>query len=215
MAMTHIGDRTAALLLAGLLLGVGCMAYGSGPPTVAIADLDSMDDGAVVKVRGVLVHAWRYDSGLENMILADLEDGSTVKLTHQSAASAAFTSVLSIGDEVSVLGEVRHAGGSLTLWVASGDLLLLRQSDAVLSVSAVCENWQLFEGDSLNIRGVVCEVDGDIALSDADGQSRIALFDAPYGLWQLVGTAVVLECRLTLSTEELRFGLEVSSFSVP
>ncbi|MCU0859860.1 MAG: hypothetical protein MUE55_04680 [Thermoplasmata archaeon] len=215
MALHRMGDRTAAAVLGAMLLGIGYMAADSGPPTIGIADVDAVEDGAVVRLQGVLAHAWRYDSGLETLLLADLGDGSTVKLAHQVTGPTAFTSLLSIGDEVSSVGEVRRSGESTTMWVSDDGIRLMRQSEAVLSVDAICRNWLLFEGDPLNVSGLLQpgSLPGDLVLSDREGGARIALFDPPSGLDGLLGRAVVLECELQLSTEEMRFGLLVRSYA--
>lgn len=215
MATVGIGNRSAAAVLGALLLGIGLIAAGSGPPTVAIAAIDSVEEGAIVRVFGTVVHAWRYDSGLETMLLADLSDGSTVKLAHQSAASAAYTSTLRIGDEVASVGEVSHGDGGTTLWVTGADFQLVRESEAALTVEEICENWQLFEGDAMTIRGTIREgtLPGEWALADVDGHHWIVLFGPPLGLLLLKGSVVTLECELVLSTEELRFGLVVRSYA--
>jgi len=215
VSLLKIGDRAAAALLGALLLGVGFVAHGSGPPTVSIADIDTVEDGTVVRLTGVLVHAWRYDSGLETMLLADLQDGSTVKLAHQSPGSPGYTSFLSVGDEVSSVGEVRRYGEGTTVWVSDDGIRLTRESEAALTVGAICQNWLLFEGDHLNVSGVLAAGDppGELVLSDQDGLARIAVFHPPSGLESLVGKPVVLECQLVLSTEELRFGFVVRSFA--
>jgi hypothetical protein len=215
MSLLRIGDRAAAVLLGALLLGVGFVAYGSGPPTVSIADVDMVEDGTVVRLTGVLVHAWRYDSGLETMLLADLQDGSTVKLAHQSSDSPGYTSFLSIGDEVASVGEVRRIGESTTVWVSDDAIRLIKQSETVLTVGAICRNWLLFEGDHLNVSGLLAAGDlpGEMVLSDLDGPGSIAVFRPPSGLEPLMGRTVILECEMVLSTEELRFGLVVRSFA--
>lgn len=215
MALHRIGDRTAAAVLGAMLLGIGYLAADSGPPTIGIAEVDAVEDGAVVSLQGVLVHAWRYDSGLETLLLADLKDGSTVKLAHQANGPVAFTSLLSIGDEISSVGEVRRSGESTTMWVSDDGIRLMRQSEAVLSVDAICRNWLLFEGDPLNVSGLLQPgtLPGELVLSDQDGGVRIALFDPPYGLDEYIGRVVMLDCELRLSTEEMRFGLLVCSYT--
>jgi hypothetical protein len=216
MTVLRLGDRAAATLLGVLLLGIGFVAQDSGPPTVLIAEIELIEDGAVVRLTGVLVHAWMYDSGLETMLLADLEDGSTVKLAHQSSASPSYTSLLSIGDEVSSVGEVRRIGGSITVWVPDDGIRLTRRSEEALTVGAICRNWLLFEGDLLNVTGKLSEGDapGTLALRDMAGPDSITVFDPPPALESMAGRVVTLECELVLSTEELRFGLEVSSFAL-
>lgn len=192
------------------------MAADSGPPTIRIADVESVENGSVIRLQGVLVHAWKYDSGLETLLLADLGDGSTVKLAHQADGPTVFTALLSIGDEVSSFGEVRRSGESITMWVSDDGILLMRQSETVLSVDAICRNWLLFEGDPLNVSGLLQpgSLPGEMVLSDQECGARIALFDPPYGLEGCLGRTVVLECVLRLSTEEMRFGLLVRSYAV-
>jgi len=200
-----------ALLLSAMLLLVST----ASPPTVPIGQVFSFDDGSVVVLIGVIVDMFLRDGGAENLVLADITDGATVRVYCNPGLHEQPSHFLTIGDEARVQGEVSSSGSSPVLFATSDGITLSRRAESVLSMEALCRNWVLFEGDSFKTNGVVItgEVSGSYRLSDPEFKHSVLLRSDHIELAGYVGKRVTITTVLRLDPDTMSLVLMASSLS--
>lgn len=180
-----------AAILACILGSIMLLGSSAEPPLVSIASLSNLEDGAVVRVVGVLVAYKRYDSGAESLTLADLGDGAVTRVVSSPGIRPQPSAFVDIGDEVLVKGEVSINGSSAVVFAMSDDVSISRASELVLTVEALSKNWLLFEGDIVRVRGII-ELTGEGAgmrLRDLSAGCSITILQQSADLGPFVGVA--------------------------
>ncbi len=176
--------------------------------------LSSLDDGTPVVVGGVVVESWSSDSGSRSIILADIEAGSTVRVTYMLDASSRDLE-LHIGDEVCASGQLEVSGGSPVIWSQPSQVLVTKESQEVVTVSLISRAWDLFVDDRFHTRGVLTTTSGDTyRLMDAHGGTSIALVLGLADASRYAQKTVVVDATLRLDSETMSFFLEVHSISL-
>lgn len=200
-----------ALLMSGMLLLVST----ASPPTVPIEQVFSFDDGSVVVLIGVIVDMFLRDDGAENLVLADITDGATVRVYCNPGLHEQPSHFLSIGDEARVQGEVSSSGSSPVLFATSDGITISRRAESVLSMEALCRNWALFEGDSFKTNGMVItgEGTGCYRLSDPEVKHSVLLRSDRTELAGYVGKRVTITAVLRLDPGTMSLVLIASSLS--
>jgi len=200
-----------ALLLSAMLLLVST----ASPPVIPIGQVFSFDDGSVIVLIGVIVDMFLRDGGAENLVLADITDGATVRIYCNPGLHEQPSHFLSIGDEARVQGEVSSSGSSPVLFTTSDGISLLRRAESVLSMETLCRNWALFEGDSFKTNGVVItgEVTGSYRLSDPEIKHSVLLRSDHTELAGYVGKRVTITAVLRLDPDTMSLVLMASSLS--
>jgi hypothetical protein len=200
-----------ALLLSAMLLLVST----ASPPTVPIGQVFSFDDGSAVVLTGVIVDMFLRDDGAENLVLADITDGATIRIYCNPGLHEQPSHFLSIGDEARVQGEVSSAGSSPVLFTTSDGITLSRRAESVLSMEALCRNWALFEGDCFKTNGMVItgEVIGSYRLSDPELKHSVLLRSDHTELAGYVGKRVTITAVLRLDPDTMSLVLMASSLS--
>jgi hypothetical protein len=199
-----------ALLLSAMLLLVSM----SSPPTVPLSQVPAFDDGTVVVIFGVLVDIYLRDGGAESFVLADITEGTTLRIYCSDGLRDRPSQLLLIGDEVRVQGEVSCSGSSPIVFTTSDGVTLSKKAESVLSVEALGRNWALFEGDSFRMCGLVIpgETSGSFRLADPKTQHSIAL-RSDSELTGFVGKRVTVTALLRLDQETMSLVLIASSVS--
>lgn len=200
-----------ALLLSAMLLLVST----SSPPTVPIGQVFSFDDGSAVVLTGVIVDMFLRDDGAENLVLADITDGATIRVYCNPGLHEQPSHFLSIGDEARVQGEVSSSGSSPVLFATSDGITLSRRAESVMSLEALCRNWALFEGDSFKTYGMVItgEATGSYRLSDPELKHSVLLRSDHNELAGYVGKRVTITAVLRLDPDAMSLVLMASSLS--
>jgi hypothetical protein len=198
-----------ALLLSAMLL----LASMSSPPTVALGQVSSFDDGSVIVLVGVVVDIYLRDDGAESLVLADMTNGDTVRVYCSKGLRDQPSKFISIGDEVRVQGEVSCSGSSPLLFATSDSMTLSRKAGSVMSVEVLCRNWALFEGDSLRIAGLVIlgEAAGSLRLCDPITMQSISVRSDDCELAGLIGKRVTVTACLRLDQGTMALVLIASS----
>lgn len=195
------GVEVISTCLILLLSSIVLLGSSSGPPTVGISSVDDIEDGTTIRVVGVLVDLRLYDSGAEGLILADLGDGTVVKVVSMLGIKVQPSSYLRVGDEVLVTGEVSSLESSPVIFSSSDDLKLQRKSEVVLTVESLARNWHLFDGDIVRVKGIVdSSASGGLRLYDCSSRSSIAVLHGDVDAGRFVGSTVTLTATLRFDT---------------
>jgi len=129
------------------------------PPTVAISQVPQLEDGMRVEIVGMLVDIWRYESGAESLVLSEFDGGSSVKVLSSKGIRCQPSQYADIGDELHIIGELSKSGLAPTIFAKSDDISVSRESEQYLTVEVLTNCWELFEGDSIRIGGIL-DLDG-------------------------------------------------------
>ena len=194
-SQTH---KTVAFFLVGLLSSLVLLGSSSEPPIVHIYDISSLEGGTIVEFIGLLVELRVYDSGTERLVIADAEDGCTIRVVCSDGICPQPSSYASIGDELKVIGKISSSDDGALVFTNSDRITMMRGSETVLSVRTVTSNWVLFEGDTIRINGVL-ETDGfdsSPRLVECSGGFSIAVGSCQVGLDGLIGQSVIVTARL-------------------
>lgn len=148
---TLAASATGALTLCLVVLA----AFGSSAPAVSIAALASIDEGSTVQTVGLVADLWAWDDGTENLLLVEVSSRCTVVVVCHPAIRAQPSAYIDIGDEVRVSGRVFGSFSPRELHTDSDRLALVRPCEFVMTVDALANSWQLFEGDEISVRGVL------------------------------------------------------------
>lgn len=196
------GVEVLSTCLILLLSSIVLLGSSSGPPTVEISSVDDIEDGTTIRVVGILVDLRLYDSGAEGLILADLDDGTVVKVVSMPGINVQPSSYLRVGDEVLVTGEVSASESSPVIFSSSDDLRLQRKSEMVLTVESLARNWHLFDGDIVRVKGVLdsSASGGGLRLYDCSSGTSIAVLHGDADAGRFVGCTVTLTATLQFNT---------------
>lgn len=164
---------TASVTLALVLV----VSTSSPVPILPISALGNLDDGTSARTKGLVAELITWDDGTENLILVDAPSGRTLTVVCEKAACAQPSSYVHTGDEVEVMGQVYGTYSSKRLYTDSDRVTLLQASRFVLTVDSLVGCWRLFEGDSIEIRGILVQgaSNGGIALRAFASSSAVAL----------------------------------------
>lgn len=211
----HVKEARTIAFAEALLLGtVAVLSASSGPPVVMIQSVPSIEEGTVVRVSGHVVDIWSWDDGTENIVLADLGSGATLRVVCRAGAGQPPSESPSVGDLVLVTGEVARSGVQ-TLLIVGGDgpELVSRSADA-LTLGDLARNWRLFEGDDIGIKGLlVSDIDGNYVLSDLDLTRSLRLSGSTTGLARLAGHAVVVTGVIVVEESTMSLEFRVDSIA--
>ena len=101
--------KALAFIEAVLLVALALLSAGSEPPVVDIPSVPSIDEGTVVRVSGHVVDIWAWDDGSENLVLADLASGATLRaLCREELHRRRTYPQRSAGDEGDLPGQPSH-----------------------------------------------------------------------------------------------------------
>ena len=204
------GPRMLAAVFALMLSVVLLVSSSSKIPTVSIDQLSSLDGGSEVRLVGVVVGLSLNEGGSEDVIIADVQQGTTVKIICMSGTRPLPSRYISIGDEVSLTGATADSSPNV-VFTTSDDIVVTRGSESTLTVGILASNWLLFEGDSFTVGGVLIERDrGSFALSDLDGLHTIRVVFAGE-LSGYVGKNVLVTAQLRLDSATMALVLSASS----
>jgi len=191
-------ERTLAVVLMCILSSIVLLGSSGGPPLVAISTLPEVEEGTTVKASGVLVDLRLYDSGAEGIVIADLDDGAVAKIISTPGIKAQPSAYARIGDELLIEGEVSVSGTTSIIFTSSDDVLVVSQSELVLTVESVSRNWFLFEGDVVRIKGFLERTGLGIGLRlyDRTDGCSIAVIPGDFDLERFVGSVITLTATL-------------------
>jgi len=209
-------EKTLAVVLMCMLSSMVLLGSSGGPPIVAISTIHDIEDGTTVKVVGVLVDLRLYDSGAEGIVIADLDDGAVAKIISAPGIKVPPSAYARIGDELLVEGEVSASGTASIIFTNSDEVLVMSQSELVLTVEAVSRNWFLFDGDMVRIKGFLERTGLGIGLrlyDPVDGCS-IAVIPGDFDLYRFVGSTITLTATLRFD-HWLSALVLVPSYAVP
>lgn len=213
---TLLDHRYLVAILAVLLSVMLLLVSRSSPPTVPIRLVPTFEDGSIVHLIGVIVDMSLRDGGAEVLVIADISEGTTLRVYCDHGLNEQPSRFLSVGDEVRVHGEVSTLGSSPILFTTSDGIFLSRKSESVLSMDALYRNWAILEGDSFRMSGLVINggESGSYRLSDPKVQQSILLRPDHLDLASQVGKKVTLTVVLRLDQETMSLVLIASSFSL-
>lgn len=206
MARNRALVKRLAALEAVLLAAMVILSGKSQPPLVSISDFATLEEGAVVSVIGLVAENWLYESGSEGVLLTDSSSSSTLRVICARAIKPMPSQYLSIGDEVSVQGEVARGATGLCLAATSDGIERLRTSAVALTVAILCKNWMVFLNDRILVRGILLidEETGGWRLADAYSERSVSLvmecppLSAPNRVVEVLGSMVLDEDRMEL-----------------
>jgi hypothetical protein len=206
-----LDHKLIAIVFACLLSAMLMLSCRSTPPSVPISQLKSLESGSVISIVGLVISKWCPDSGAYTLVLMDPIDGSRAKVVSSEGSSKQPLSTLSIGDEVCVLGEVSQGPTSPTVFAARMGISLLRESEAVLDVQIVCQNWNAFENDRINLTGTLEPGNEDVSayLVDEKNDVTLPVFKTQQSPPLQFDKEVRLDCTLVLDSSRMRFILLV------
>ncbi|OGS42533.1 MAG: hypothetical protein A3K67_07625 [Euryarchaeota archaeon RBG_16_62_10] len=204
--------KALAFIEAVLLVALALLSAGSEPPVVDIPSVPSIDEGTVVRVSGHVVDIWAWDDGSENLVLADLASGATLRALCRPCPGAQPSDRASIGDLVSATGEVARSGLQTMLVVEAGGIVLVSQSEEALGLEELASNWALFERDEISLRGLLVPDGGaSFVLSDLGMTRALRLSGGGTELARLVGQVVVVTGVLEMDAATMSLELRVES----
>jgi len=193
-----LDEKAVAIILVCILSSIILLGTSGGPPLVEISDVQTIEDGMTVKVVGSLVDLRTYDSGSESMIIASLNDRTTIKVVSTPGVKPQPSAYAHVGDELQIDGEIGNSGTVPVIFTTSDDVTRLRRSEQVLTVEVVSNNWLLFEGDVIRIKGILrtTGVGVGIRFYDCADRYSIAIMSNDHDLTRYVGSTVTLTATL-------------------
>lgn len=200
MRIRSADRRLFVLVLGALLSAMILVSSSSRIPTVAVHEVPMFEDGEVVRLIGLVVDIVLYDTGSEGLVLTDVGDEATVKVVCSHGDKELPSRYLAIGDEACASGEISNQRMPPVLFASSDDIELIRSSETALSVSLLSQHWSQFEGDHVQINGLVIQGDlvGSYRLTDPDLIHSIELRSGEFDLWGFVGKRITVHAVLKL-----------------
>ena len=189
-----LDEKTIATVLACLLSSIVLLGASADPPIVSISSVSGVESGTTVRIEGVLVDHKRYDSGAEGLTLADLDGGAVVRVVSSPGIKPQPSMYARIGDELLIEGEVSINGSSVVVFASSDGIMMSRASELVLTVDALSRNWQLFEGDTVRVKGIL-ELTGTstgMRLHDLSNGCSITVLMREVDISSYVGSPITL-----------------------
>jgi len=153
--ITSSDQRIIALLLACFLCSVVMLGHSASPPDVPISQIPQLEDGMEVRVSGLMVDLWEYESGAESLVLAESDGGHTVKVISSPATRPQPSEYADVGDKLRVVGELSKTCFLPTIFTRSDGISVIQESEDALDVDVLARNWHLFDGDCIRIGGVI------------------------------------------------------------
>ena len=153
--ITSADQRVIALLLACLLCSVVILGNASSPPEVTIALIPHLEDGLDIRISGLMVDLYEYESGAESFILAEPDSGNTVKVVSSPATRPQPSEYANLGDRLRVIGELSKTGFVPTVFTSSDEVSVIQESEDALTVDILARNWNLFDGDCIRVGGIL------------------------------------------------------------
>jgi hypothetical protein len=174
--MILLDTRIAAVLSAGLLSSVVLLACSTPPLTASIEELWDLSEDADLTTVGSLVSLRVFESGSEVIVLADTMSGRTARVVCTFGPGPPPSARASIGDTVSVHGQCTIEEGAPVVYCRYPDVIVLHQSEEVLTVAVLGTSWQLFIGDTFCIGGIaMLDPDRGPRLVDSEGGCSIEM----------------------------------------
>ena len=203
--------RAISLLSICLTSSLFLLAINSEPPSVSVSEACAMEDGAKVSATGVLTRLWVYESGYEGLLLADCEQGDTVRVMCSKGRADMPSLWASVGDAVRVEGHVSRDAYETIIFSSSDRVGLVQRAEFVLDVDILSLHWRLFEFDRFNISGVAVPggVDGEWFLGNGDGSMVISMRLDEARVDLRPGDRLALDCTLLVDTETMTIFLRV------
>lgn len=187
------------------------LALGADPPSVSVAEACDMEDGARVRTTGVLTRLWVYESGYEALLLADCEQGDTVRVMCSRGREDMPSRWAAVGDAILVEGHVARDAYETVIFSSSDRVDLVQRAEFVMDVGILSMHWRLFEYDRFNISGVAVPgvAEGEWLLGDDDGPCVISVKMDEQCDALRPGDRLTLDCTLFVDTETLTIYLRV------
>lgn len=203
--------RQLTMILSATLSALVVLSAASPIPVVPISSVQDLDEGAEVKVLGVVADMRRFDSGTEAIVLVDLGDGSSITVYCVEGLGTPPGYYANIGDELSAAGKVVRSGGRASLLSSAGQMALSRAAEYVLTASLLSENWESFLGDEITIRGEIIQDQdtGGVRLRDQSSEVSIALQSDSTEIRFYADFSVVLAGKLLMDQQTLSLLISV------
>lgn len=150
-----MNTQLIAILLALSLASLIALGSMDGEQVVPISRLPSVDSGMIVTVVGILTDLWIHDSGLESLVVTDCQLEVVVRVVCSCGIASMPSEYISIGDELSVTGEVSNDRLPPTIFAVSDHVELERSSEDVLTMQLLASHWQMFIDDSITVKGIL------------------------------------------------------------
>jgi hypothetical protein len=209
----RVDQRTLALLLACLLASVTMLGLESSPPSVTVSQLPHLEDGMKVRIKGLLVDLWKYETGSESLVLAEPGWSGTLRVVSSPATLPQPSRYADLGDELVVLGDLSKSGSVPTVYSTSDRISVSKESEDILTVDMLRDNWMLFEGDSVRLRCVLY-YDGlraGLRLFNPGKDCSLAANMGGLDASRFVGSQVLVTGTLAIDQRTLSLALTVSS----
>lgn len=170
-----------ATVLLLFLSSIVCLGLGTEVPNVELAEMSLVDDGQEVVTRGLLVDLWKYDSGLESLVLATSDGQITLRVQVSKGVQPQPSTYVRYGDALRVFGRLSNSGSEMSIHCDGDSVSVEERAEAALTVRTLSRAWELFLGDEVRIRGVVLSpiVSEGWRLFDIDLQCSIKLMGRP------------------------------------
>ena len=210
----HATDqRTVALLFACFLASISMLASSSSPPSVTISQIPQLEDGMKVRISGIMVDLWKYESGSESLVLAEPAGGFSVKVVSSPANRPQPSKYADVGDELLVMGELSKSGQVPMIFARSDGISVARESEDVLTIDIIAKNWMLFDGDCIRVKGLL-DFDGletELRLFSYDASISLRLMMGDLGVEGYIGSEVLVSGTLMFDSRTLSIVLLVKS----
>ena len=151
-----------------------------------------------LKIVGAMAGIRILDSGSELMTIADLSDGSSVRVISTPGINNQPSEYAHIGDELLIVGDVHTSRSTPVIYARSDGVTVVRESAQVLTVPTVSANWILFENDLIRLKGVLGSSGPGtgLRLYDSSGSCSIAVLPSDLDLGNMIGATVTLTATL-------------------
>ena len=158
-----------------------------------------------------------FDSGADMVVLLDLQGPETARVHISAGSRPRVSTYASVGDQLVAIGRLALEGQIPAVYSISDRVTLTAYSVDTLTISMVCESWQLFIYDEFTVKGYI----GWDANSDA-----FRISDDPFGrppglrvrytdaLPILEGEMVTASGRLVMDLQDMSLELAVRSISI-
>jgi hypothetical protein len=209
---TRVVASLLALSLASLIV-LGSMGV---DPTVPISRLPTVESGIVVSVFGILTDLWIHDSGAESLVVTDSECEAVVRVVCSCGILPMPSEYSSIGDELRVTGEISNDRLPPTIFAISNDIHLEQSSEKILTMALLASHWQLFEGDFVDVEGVlVADISGaGIRLVDRDGGGSVRVTCQNLDIAHLNGKLVTVSGTFKLDSSTMAFLIDARDIRI-
>jgi hypothetical protein len=202
-----------AILLACLLASVTMLGLESSPPVVTVSQVPQLEDGMKVRIRGLLVDLWKYETGSESLVLAEPGWPGTIRVISSPATLPQPSMYADLGDEIVVLGDFSKRGSVPTVYSTSDTISVSKESEDVLTVEVLRDNWMLFDGDRIRLRCVL-DYDGlraGLRLYNSGKNCSLAANMGGLDISRFVGSHVLVTGTLAIDQRTLSLSLMVTS----